>query len=161
MTTEAKLRETLERCRAIINKALGNEPLTREEWHFCASLPLPDYDRVQWEALSLPGQPNEAKAKPKNLPSKCWVRKCGKEAHADLWIESHGSWVSFCTPHARFALKPTYAEQAKPDEALARSGAEREVVKCSMEHFKDKTHNCSICEGACARLAALTGKKED
>ncbi len=48
----------------------------------------------------------------KPCANKCCVRKCGKPAHADLWIEENGSWVSFCTPHARFALKPTYTELA-------------------------------------------------
>lgn len=43
----------------------------------------------------------------------CCVKKCGKPAHADLWIKENGAWASFCTPHARFALKPTYTEMGK------------------------------------------------
>lgn len=54
---------------------------------------------------------------------KCAVKGCGKPVRADLWIEENGAWVPFCTPHARFALKPTYADMNKcPDPEAHEKG---------------------------------------
>ncbi len=74
---------------------------------------------------------------PKPCANKCCVRKCGKPAHADLWIEENGAWVSFCTPHARFALKPTYKEAESPSERMV-----------LLERVLQKAEDCIIAAGS-------------